>query len=148
MDRWNYEEYLNKQITKIKEFKLKGYTDKQILDTNHFGHDALRACEVPLTYLVPELEGTEMTFQEWETHTSVEHKWEYYDGHPFGSRDERDKILLGLLYTCGLKHFLEILPQESKKLLIDLIKKEVDWNKEKVRKAADIMKETGHHHKI
>jgi hypothetical protein len=123
MSEWSSEEYLNGQITKIKELKEKGYTDKQILDTNYFCNEALRACGVPITYLVPKMEGHEMTFQEWETHTSVEHKWEYFNGYPFGSADERDKILLGLLYTAGLKHFLEILPSESMTELIKLVNK-------------------------
>lgn len=120
---WSLDEYLNGQITKIKDLKEKGYTDREILDTNEFCHKALRACNIPITYLIPKVEGNEMTFQEWETHTSNGHKWEYFEGYPFGSEDERDKILLGLLYNSGLRHFLEILPTESMTELIQLVNK-------------------------
>lgn len=55
-----------------------------------------------------------MSLQECDTHTSCEHKWEYYNGLPFGNPGERDRVLMGLLYSMGFKHLLEILPQESR----------------------------------
>jgi len=63
-----------------------------------------------------------LTLQEWDTHTSIEHKWELVNGLPFGQEDERDRVMLGLIYTAGLKHLLELLPEESKRELIKLIK--------------------------
>ena len=120
---WNYEELINKEILEIKELKEKGYTIKEILDKNCFCNEALRACEIPLTYLIPKSEGGEMTFEEWETHIPYEGKWEYFNGYPFGNEDERDRILLGLLYTAGLSHLLDILPTESIKELVKLLNK-------------------------
>ena len=119
---WNFEEYLNKQITEIEELKRKGHTNREILDRNEFCTEALKACNLPVSYLIPKTEPKEMTLQEWNTHTSSEHKWEYLNGVPFGDEGERDRVLLGLLYTSGIKHLLEILPQESKEELVKLIK--------------------------
>ena len=62
-----------------------------------------------------------MTLKEWDTHTSIEHKWKFYDGVPFANCDERDRIMLGLIYSSGLKHLIEILPFKSKKELIKLL---------------------------
>lgn len=122
MSGWNFEEYLNKQIKEIEELKRKGYSHKEIQDKNLFCHEALRACGFGISYLVPKAEGQDMTFEEWDTHTSNEHKWEYYNGSPFGNIDERDRVMLGLIYTSGLKHLLDILPKESKEELIKLVK--------------------------
>ena len=121
MSEWNYEEYLNGQIKKVEELKVNGYTPREILDMNEFCFEALKLCGLPLTYLVPRAEGQEMDLQEWDTHTSCEHKWEYYEGTPFGNPDERDRIMLGLIYSAGLKHLLEILPTESRQELIKLV---------------------------
>lgn len=73
MKGWNYEEYLTKQIDKIKELKEKGDTDRQILDKNEFCYESLKHCNLPISYLIPAAEGQEMDFQEWD-HTSNEHK--------------------------------------------------------------------------
>ena len=121
MNGWNYEEYLNGQIKKINDLKSKGYTARDILDRNEFCFESLRSCGLPLTYLIPKAEGQEMTLQEWDTHTSNEHKWEYFNETPFGNPDERDRVMLGLIYSSGLTHLLDILPQESKEELIKLI---------------------------
>ena len=62
-----------------------------------------------------------MNLQEWDAHTSSEHKWKL-DGIHFCDKDERDRVLLGLLYSSGLKHLMEIIPNESKEELVQLIK--------------------------
>jgi len=62
-----------------------------------------------------------MSLKEWDKHTSSEHKWEFYDGVPFSDSDERDRVMLGLIYSSGLKHLLEILPSKSKEELIKLL---------------------------
>ncbi|MGH4125302.1 MAG: hypothetical protein ACREV6_20495 [Clostridium sp.] len=121
MNGWNYEEYLNSQIKKIEELKIKGYTEREILDRNEFCFEALKYCNLPISYLVPKSEGQELDLRMWDTHTSCEHKWQYYDGVPFGNPDERDRVLMGLLYSMGFKHLLEILSQESKEELFKLV---------------------------
>lgn len=118
---WNNEEYLNGQIKKIEDLKTKGYTNREILDRNEFCFEALNFCGLPLTYLTPKAESQEMTLQEWDTHTSNEHKWEYFNETPFGNPHERDRVMLGLIYSSGLKHLLDILPQESKEQIIKLV---------------------------
>jgi hypothetical protein len=67
---WNFEEYLNKQIIEIKELKRKGYIIREILDKNEFCTEALKACKLPVSYLIPKIEPKEMILQEWNTHTS------------------------------------------------------------------------------
>lgn len=129
MNNWNYEEYLNEQIEEIEELKRKGGTEREILDRNKFDLVALKLCGLKSSYLTPQQESKRMTFQEWETHTSIEQKWEF-DGTPFCSEYERDRVLLGLLYSSGLKHLLDILPEESKKELVKLIY-EMEWSKKK-----------------
>jgi len=119
---WNREEQISSEIQEIKTLQSKEYTTWDILDRNEFSYDSLKACGLPISYLVPKLEGQKLTLQEWDTHTSIEHKWELVNGLPFGQEDERDRVMLGLIYTAGLKHLLELLPEESKRELIKLIK--------------------------
>lgn len=95
-----------------------------MLDENKFCFEALRTCNLPISYLVPKAEGQSMTSEEWNTHTSREWKWEFDDGIPFGCEDERDRVLMGLLYSAGLKHLLNILPEESKEELFKLVLQE------------------------
>lgn len=121
MEGWNYEKHLNEQIKKIKHLKSKGYSDRDIIDRNEFCYEALNYCGLPLSYLIPQADGCDMALQEWDTHTSVEHKWEYYNESPFGNTHERDRVLIGLLYSMGLKHLLKILPQESKEELFKVV---------------------------
>lgn len=72
--------------------------------------------------LVPLREAKRLTFDEWDKHTSNEQKWELFDGFPF-SKDgiERDRLAICLLYSMGLEHFVELLPQESKTVLKGLL---------------------------
>lgn len=120
MSAWNYEEYLNKQIRKIEDLKANGYSTRDILDKNEFCFEALKTCGLPITYLVPRADSQKMTVQEWDTHTSNEHKWEF-NGIPFLDADKRDRVMLGLIYSSGLKHLLNILPLESREELAKLI---------------------------
>ena len=121
MDGWDYEDFLNTEIEKIEDLKAKGFMEKDILDLNEFSNEAIRLCGLPLTYLIPKSEPQKMTLKEWDTHTSSEHKWEFYDGVPFADCEERDRVMLGLIYSSGLKHLLEILPSKSKEELIKLL---------------------------
>jgi len=121
MDRWDDEELLNTEIKKIEDMKAEGFMEKDIPDLNEFSYEAIRLCGLPLTYLIPKSEPQKMSFKEWDTHTSSEHKWEFYDGVPFSDCDERDRVMLGLIYSSGLKHLLEILPSKSKEELIKLL---------------------------
>lgn len=120
MKEWHFEEYLNAQIEEIKQLKANGYTDRDILDKKKFCCDALDACSIPITYLLPRIEGQVMNAIEWNTHTSADHKFEYIDV-PFNEVRERDRVMLGLIYTAGLKHLLEILPPQSRRELVELV---------------------------
>lgn len=121
MDGWDYEEFLSAEIKKIEDLKTKGISEKDIIDLNEFSFKSLRLCGLPLTYLAPTANPQKMTSEEWNTHTSSEHKWELYNDIPFGDCDERDRVMLGLIYSSGLKHLLEILPFGSKEELAKLL---------------------------
>lgn len=122
MNGWNNEEYLNNEIKEIQELKEKGSSDKEIMNLNKFSFTALKACNMPISYLVPKAEHQELSLEDWDTHTSYEHKWEYYDSLPFGNKDEMDRVLMGLIYSSGFKNLIKILPDESKRDLFKLIK--------------------------
>ena len=115
-----YEKFIKKEVKHIEDLKAKGHTAKYILELNAFSYEALEHCGLPKSYLVPTAEPQIMSIEEWDTHTSAEHKWEY-DGTPFMNRYERDRVMLGLIFSAGLKHLLEILPTESKEELKKLI---------------------------
>jgi hypothetical protein len=94
---WDREKHINSEIQRIKTLQSKGYSTRDILDRNEFSYDSLKACGLPISYLVPKAEGQGLTLQEWDTHTSTEHKWELVNGLPFGQEDERDRVMLGLI---------------------------------------------------
>lgn len=64
MKEWDFQEYVDSQIEKIKRLKDNGYTDRAILNCNGFCFEAVNACGLPLTYLVPKLDGREMAAEE------------------------------------------------------------------------------------
>lgn len=75
--------------------------------------------------LVPKLEQQELDGETWDIHTSGEHKWELWDGIAFDPvGEERDRLAICLVYNMGLRHFLEILPAESKGILKELLEAE------------------------
>lgn len=111
------DKYLKEEIQRIEELKSKGHTVRYILDLNEFSLESLRHCGLPVSYLVPTSEHQRLSSEEWNTHTSSEHKWELLEGMPFMSPLERDRVMLGLIYSAGLRHLLEVLPAESKEEL-------------------------------
>ena len=86
----NWKKHLNTEIQRIEILKNEGYIVQDILDKNEFYYEALKACGLPISYLIPQIEGQKMNPQEWNTHTASEHKWELLNGIPFGQEDERD----------------------------------------------------------
>lgn len=75
--------------------------------------------------LIPRVESQKLTASIWETHTPSENKLELIDGEALWGGEERDRLLIALLYNVGLKHLVEILPSESKKSLCHLCSDEV-----------------------
>lgn len=80
------------------------------------------------SYLVPLKEGQPLEHDIWDEHTSNDHKYELWSGHPFSPADEpfeRDRLLICLLYSAGLEYFVsELLPSESKEILLKLLQEE------------------------
>jgi hypothetical protein len=88
--------------------------------SSHYCLEAFGACGLSISYLVPKIEGQDMDFWTWDAHTSSECKWEF-DSTPFCSEGWRDRVLMGLLYSCGFRNLLDILPKESKEELFNLV---------------------------
>lgn len=121
MDPWDQAAYLEKAVAEVQTLIQKGISIREILDNPDLNLEVLRMCGLPASYLVPHREGQCLSPQEWDTHTSSEGKWEYFDSQPFGDRCQRDRVLLGLLYSMGFDYLLSILPQESVEALYEAI---------------------------
>lgn len=79
------------------------------------------------SYLIPQKEGQLLSLQEFDAHTTEEHKFEFFNGKPFSPSNtfEADRLLIMLLYSVGLKRFVaELLPDNSKKILLELLNKD------------------------
>ena len=76
--------------------------------------------------LIPRLESQKLTVSIWETHTPPENKLELIEGEALWGGEERDRLLMALLYNVGLKHLLTILPPESKQILHQLCQGETE----------------------
>ncbi|UJL46660.1 hypothetical protein KFZ58_01480 [Virgibacillus sp. NKC19-16] len=70
----------------------------------------------------PTKEGKPLTASDWENVTPHENKLELWDGVAFDpSGEQRDTFCLALIYNMGLDHFIEILPDYSRKSLKELL---------------------------
>ena len=71
--------------------------------------------------LVPLAEPQRLTCEQWAQYTPYENKLELFDGQALADLRERENMIIALVYNIGLKHFVKILPQESKAILKELI---------------------------
>ncbi|WP_058486974.1 hypothetical protein [Defluviitalea phaphyphila] len=71
--------------------------------------------------LVPLAEPQRLTCEQWAQYTPYENKLELFDGQALADLRERENMIIALIYNIGLKHFVKILPQESKAILKELI---------------------------
>ena len=75
--------------------------------------------------LIPRLEAQKLTADSWLDHTPSENKLELDDGQACWGGEERDRLLLALLYNVGFEHLLTILPLESREILYQLCQEEI-----------------------
>jgi hypothetical protein len=61
-----------------------------------------------------------MTVSVWLEHTPYENKLELIDRKTLCGSEERDRLLMALLYNVGFKHLFKILPLESLQILYQL----------------------------
>ena len=71
--------------------------------------------------LVPLKEAQRLTCEQWDMYTPYENKLELWDGEALCDLQEREDLLLVLLYNIGLECFVKMLPEESKKILKELL---------------------------
>jgi hypothetical protein len=92
--------------------------------------DFIKWVENALEYFVPEEDKEELiplkepqrlTCEQWAQHTPYENKLELFDGQALADLRERENMIIALVYNIGLKHFIKILPQESKTILKELL---------------------------
>jgi hypothetical protein len=71
--------------------------------------------------LTPRKEPQLLTWEDWDEHTPYENKLELINGEALWGGEERDRMVLALVYNIGLKHFVMMLPNESRAILKDLL---------------------------
>ena len=79
------------------------------------------------SYLIPERKGQLLSYEDFDAHTTEEHKFEFYDGKPFSPINtfQEDRLLIMLLFSVGLERFVnQLLPNESKMILKNLLNEE------------------------
>ncbi|MEQ2529573.1 hypothetical protein WMO40_23145 [Bacillaceae bacterium CLA-AA-H227] len=84
---------------------------------------------VNISNLIVRLDGQLLSEEDWKNHTPPIN-FELWRGIPFTNESIestilRDRLLLSLLYSAGIKHTLTLLPQESLNILREEL--EEDW---------------------
>jgi hypothetical protein len=77
--------------------------------------------EEPTTKLIPKRYGQKLDCDTWDEYTPYENKLEIIDGEALWGDEQRDKMLLVLVYNMGLEHFVNMLPEQSKVILKALL---------------------------
>ena len=72
--------------------------------------------------LIPKKDPQLLSCKDWDEHTPYENKLELIDGEALWGGEERDRMLLALVYNTGLEHFVKILPKESREILKELLR--------------------------
>lgn len=84
--------------------------------------------------LIPKSKGQLISKEDWYSHRSEECKWELWDGKPFNPYNtyETDRLLILLLTSVGMSRFVkELLPNESKNELLEMLRNDAINNKDK-----------------
>ncbi|MQR93709.1 hypothetical protein [Fictibacillus phosphorivorans] len=76
--------------------------------------------------LIPKKDGQLLEYETWDAHTPENH-WEFYDGKPFNPYNtyEAERLMIALIYYCGLNRLIELLPGQSKEELFKLLQSEM-----------------------
>lgn len=77
----------------------------------------------PNIKLIPKKAAQKVSFEIWNEYTPYENKLELIDGEALWGDEQRDRMLLMLVYNTGLEYFVNLLPDESKSILKELIAK-------------------------
>ena len=108
------EKYLDEIYKKdIAELRSQGKTDEELLKDMNVDRAALKAAGVKPSYLIPKSEMQYLNDEDWDSHIG-DGKWEFCNGIPFAYDGYcRDSIVMALITNMGLKHLVELLPDES-----------------------------------
>lgn len=71
--------------------------------------------------LTPKKEPQLLTYEIWDEYSPYENKLELIDGEALWGGEERDRMLLALVFNTGLEHFVRLLQEESRKIFKELL---------------------------
>lgn len=71
--------------------------------------------------LTPKKEPQLLTYEIWDEYSPYENKLELIDGEALWGGEERDRMLLALVFNTGLEHFVKLLQEESRKIFKELL---------------------------
>lgn len=118
------EEFLkehNKNVKEVKSLLNDGMSKRDILLLEKYSFKVLSEAGVGITALTPTKEPQDVS-EDWGYSIPNEGKFEYFNETCFGSVPGRDSLFMCLLTNMGLKHFVDILPEESKNMLKDVLR--------------------------
>lgn len=74
-----------------------------------------------IAQLIPQKEPQKLTIEMWDECTPCENKLELIDGEALWGDEQRDRMVLALVYNMGLEEFARLLPAESRETLKGLL---------------------------
>lgn len=110
----------SKNVQEVKSLLNKGISKRDILLMEKYSFKVLNEAGVGITALVPDKEPKDVS-EDWGYSIPNEGKFEYFNETCFGNTLERDSLSLCLLTNMGLEHFVDILPEESKDILTNIL---------------------------
>lgn len=72
-----------------------------------------------MTELIPLKEPQRLKYKVWSEYTPE--KLELMDGEALYGGEQRDRMLLMLVYNTGLEHLIDMLPKESVEILKEIV---------------------------
>ena len=110
--------------SRVAEFKIHQRTQREVnAQMNDVLHrrvyedgENITAQEWMMFYqMFPSVEPQKVSIPAWNIATSNDHLWELWGGIPFKEDGiERDRLGMCLVYSMGLRHFVELLPEQSR----------------------------------
>ncbi len=74
-----------------------------------------------IAQLIPQKEPRKLTLEMWDECTPYENKLELIDGEALWGDEQRDRMVLALVYNMGMEQFVKLLPDSSRKELKEIL---------------------------
>lgn len=125
MDEEERKEYFNnlllKEVEEVKQLIDEGRSRREILLMNEYSKEVLEKAGIGISDVIPRKE-PQAVYEDLEYSIPNEGKFEYSNGVVFIDKYERDSLLMYLLANAGLERVVDLLPEESKDILRELLK--------------------------